>query len=268
MSTCRQIDDIVKTKRNKMKKIVALVAVLFSVVVPVQSQAAAGERIVIVDDYFDKSAISGSIEFVCVATDRCINTSKVYSHGTQVALVARQQNPDATLVLVQASTVSKTGSISQTNLQGLISSLDWVSANNSNVSAVSFSRFMNSSNAKHKGKCLPAANAPYTPETGYAAVNSQVLNLKSKGIPVVAAAGNHNNAIDFPACIPDVISVGAAGGVNGNFQTTTADIVVSATSYRVSPTQNIMQATSSATAVIAARYKLIDIATTKVVTIP
>ena len=264
MLSCRQIDDIVKRKGMKMKKIVALVAVLFSVVVPVQSQASAVERIVIIDDYFNRSVISGSIEFVCVASDRCVNNA-ANSHGTQMAVIARQQNPNATLVLVQSSPVSKTGSISQTNLSGLVDSLKWVSANSANVSAVSFSRFMNSSNAKHKGKCFPAANAPYTPETGYVAVNSEIVSLKSKNIPFVAAAGNHNNSIDFPACIPDAISVGAIGmglgnGFHGETSPFPADTILSS--------QTVRNTTSSATVIIAARYNSLKLATSKVVSIP
>ncbi len=243
-----------------MKKIVALVAILFSVVVPVQSQAAVGERIVIIDDYFNRSLISGSVEFVCVASDRCVNNAPT-SHGTQMALIARQQNPDATIVLVQAAAVSKTGSIGSVNLNNLVDSLKWVSANTSNVSAVSFSRFMN-----HASKaCMPPATAPYTPETGYAAVNSQVISLNSKNIPVVAASGNHNRAIDFPACIPNVISVGASGmglgtGYHAALPAPIADIVVD------SP--NSKQSTSTATVIVAARSKSINLTTTKVVSIP
>ena len=249
-----------------MKKIVALVAVLFSVVVPVQSQAAVGERIVIIDDYFNRSLISGSVEFVCVASDRCVNNAPT-SHGTQMALIARQQNPDATLVLIQGAVVSKTGSIGSVNLNNLVDSLNWITANSSNVSAVSFSRFVNysGSNIKYKGKCFPTATAPYTPETGYAAVNSQVVSLNSKNIPVIAASGNHNNNIDFPACIPNVISVGAIGmglgnGYHGEGSAFPADTILSSATVRNS--------TSSATVTIAARYKSLNLTTSKVVSIP
>ena len=52
-----------------MKKIIALVAVLFSVVIPVQSQATPVEKIVIIDNAFNLAQISGSVEFVCVASE-------------------------------------------------------------------------------------------------------------------------------------------------------------------------------------------------------
>jgi len=211
MLPCHQIDDIVKMKRNKLKKIVALVSVLFSVVVPVQSQAAVGERIVIVDNAFDLSQISGSVEFVCVSSDRCVNKTKsTLDHGTQMALVARQQNPTATLVLIQSAPVSKSGTSSEVNLIGLISALDFVNSNSSNVSAVSFSRFVNNTTAKLSGQCFPPATAPYTPQTGFERVKSSVVSLNSKGIQVYAAAGNSvSKTIDFPACISEVVSVGS-----------------------------------------------------------
>jgi hypothetical protein len=250
-------------KRNKMKKIVALVAVLFSVISPVQSHAAAGERIVIIDSYFNKAAISGSIEFVCVASDRCVNSSTSYAHGTQMALIARQQNPDATLVLIQAAPVSKNGSIAEVNLIGLISALD--SANNiPGVSAVSFSRFVNNTTAKLKGQCFPPATAPYTPQTGFDKVKSSVVSLNSRGVQVYAAAGNHNNPIDFPACIPDVISVGAGGmGLGGGYHAyapnPVADIVLEF--------PNSKQSTSSATVFAASKYRAVSLTASKVVTI-
>jgi hypothetical protein len=260
MSTCRQIDDIVKMKRNKMKKIVALVAVLFSVVVPVQSQAAVGERIVIIDDYFNRSLITGSVEFVCLASDRCVNNAPT-SHGTQMALTARQYNSDATLVLIQTSAVQKNGSIGSINVIGIVDGLKWASANKSNISAVSFSRFVNHATKQ----CMPTAVAPYTPETGYAAVNSQIIALKSSNIPFFAAAGNHNNTVDFPACIPDVISVGAMGmglgdGYHGDKSAFPADTILSSATVRNS--------TSSATITIAAKYKSLNLTTSKVVSIP
>lgn len=194
-----------------MKKILALVAVLFSVVVPVQSQAAPGEKIVVIDNAFNLAQIPGSVEFVCVASDRCANkTISDKDHGTQMALVARQQNPTATLVLVQAAPVSKKGAASEVNLIGLISALDSVNNNSSGVSAVSFSRYVNNSTAKYAGQCFPPATAPYTPQSGFDKVKSSVVSLNSKGIQVYAAAGNTvSKPIDFPACVSEVVSVGS-----------------------------------------------------------
>ena len=254
-----------------MKKIVALVAVLFSVVVPVQSQAADEKSVVVIDSYFDSKSKFANVS--CVVLDNSVCTDVITSfgpkmtspenHGNQVISAAVSQNPSAKIIALRSGTVvvnKKSPGKSYVNdmtAEQFLSALQWVDANKSLVGAVSFSRFFgNSSTCSASNKKTDAS------------IKSIIASLKSQNILIFAAAGNHNNAIDFPACIPDVVSVGAAGGVNGNFQATTADIVVSATSYRLSPTQNIVQSTSAATAVIASRYKLINIATTKVVSIP
>lgn len=210
MLSCHQIDDIVKMKRNKMKKIVGLIAILFSVVVPVQSQAAVGERIVIIDNAFNLSQITGSVEFVCAASDSCVNkTVSNKDHGTQMALIARQQNPSATLVLIQAAPVSKRGIATDVNLNGFIDALDFINKNSNAVSAVSFSRYMNAT-GRLAGQCFPPATAPYTPQTGFDKVKSSVVSLNLKGIQVYASAGNNSTKpIDFPACVSEVVSVGS-----------------------------------------------------------
>lgn len=265
MLSCHQIDDIVKMKRNKMKKIIALVAVLFSVVVPVQSQAAVGERIVIIDNAFNLSQIGGSVEFICVASDRCVNqTSSNIDHGTQMALVARQQNPSATLVLVQAAPVSKKGKSSDVNLIGFISALDFVNNNSSNVSAVSFSRYMNST-GKLAGQCFPPAIAPYTPQSGFDKVKSAVVSLNQKGIQVYAAAGNTaSKPIDFPACISEVVSVGSYI-YGGKYASGQVDILATlsqadktSTIKGLIPGTSIQFSTSVANAAVAANNKAID----------
>jgi len=263
-----------KMKRNKMKKIVALVAVLFSVVVPVQSQAAAGERIVIIDNAFNLTQISGSVEFVCVASDRCLNkTVSNKDHGTQMALVARQQNPSATLVLIQAAPVSKKGVASDVKLIGFIDALDFVNSNSNAVSAVSFSRYINNTKAKLADQCFPPATAPYTPQTGFNKVKSSVVSLNLKGIQVYASAGNNpSKPIDFPACVAEVVSVGSYL-YKGTYKTGEVDILATlVTPENVStikgliPNTSIEFSTSVAGVAVAANTKSI-VPSSKMVTV-
>lgn len=257
-----------------MKKLIALIAVLFSVVVPVQSQAAVGEKIVIVDSYFDESKISGSVEFICRAADKCVNKSTSNTHGTTMAIIARQQNKNATIVLIQEGSVSKSGSVSEVSLLGLIDALSFVNSNSETVSAVSFSRYVNysGSNAKYVGKCFPAAVAPYTPESGFAAVKSLVVSLNSKNIPVYAAAGNDNRnskPVDFPACIQEVVSVGSTGQTYFQQDSNVLDVVATIVQSNKLNYININNvsvefSTSFATAAIAAKYSNTAIVSKKV----
>jgi len=248
-----------------MKKIVALVAVLFSVVVPVQSHAAVGERIVIIDNAFNLTQISGSVEFVCVASDRCTNkTVSNKDHGTQMALVARQQNPSATLVLIQAAPVSKKGLATDVNLIGFIDALTFVNNNSASVSGVSFSRYMNAT-GKLAGQCFPPAAAPYTPQTGFDKVKSSVVSLNQKGIQVYAAAGNNaSKPIDFPACVSEVVSVGSylySGTYNGAKVDILATLVTPenlSTIKGLLPNESISFSTSVATVATVANSKSIS----------
>lgn len=279
MLSCHQIDDIVKMKRNKMKKIVALVAVLFSVVVPGQSHAAPGERLVIIDSYFDISKVSGSIEFVCLANDKCVNKAtpkpglaqEPVNHGTVMANIARALNPTTTLVLIQTEEVSTKGVITTLDGSDFIKALTWVNNNNLSISAVSFSYNLTNSNAKI-GECrISASGGSVTVMDN--SIKKLVSSLKSAGIPVFAAAGNDNKKpLQYPACISDVVSVGSNAktsfyqvGVDviGSIVTPTQEI----RSYTVSPwIGSVEYTTSFATVAAASTYKA-NGATTKVVTV-
>lgn len=199
-----------------MKKIVALVAVLFSVVVPVQANAVAGERLVIIDSYFDKTKISGPVEFVCLAIDKCVNTPtpkpgdglSPVNHGTIMANVARQQNPSATLVLIQTEEVTK-GVVSTLDGSDFLNAITWVSNNKTNVSAVSFSYNL-TGNATATNTCALSAQGAIAVKPTDQNIRTIVASLKSSNILVFAAAGNSKaKALQYPACIDDVVSVGS-----------------------------------------------------------
>lgn len=260
-----------------MKKIVALVAVLFSVVVPVQSQAASGERIVIIDSYFDKSKIFGSVEFVCLASDKCLNVATPKpgmgtdpaNHGTIMANIARQQNTTATLVLVQTEEVSAKGAITTLDGSDFVKALTWVNSNKSSVSVVSFSYNLTNSNAKI-GECKISATGG-SASVMDASIKSLVASLKVAGIPVLAAAGNFNNKpLQYPACLSDVISVGSTG--QQTYHQANVKVVAtiitpgnSSDMYTVSPWFGTVQfTTSAATVAVASNWKSISAGSTAV----
>ena len=264
-----------------MKKIVALVAVLFSVVSPVQSHAADNERIVIIDSYFDKTKISGNVEFVCLASDNCVNKAILKpgmgtdpaNHGTIMANIARQQNTAATLVLIQTEEVlvSNKGVVSITTLDGsdFIKALTWVNSNRSNVSAISFSYNLTNSNAKI-GECKISAQGGAVPVMD-ASIKSLVSSLKSNGIAVLAAAGNDNKKpLQYPACLADVVSIGSTGSTT-YYQN---DVKILATMINRDKTSNMKTVspwfgsveftTSAATVAVASNWKLLALGTQKV----
>jgi hypothetical protein len=204
MLSCHQIDDIVKTKRNKMKKIVALVAVLFSVVVPVQSQAADSKSLVIIDSYFQSTIAQNPITpsgTACPQVKPVIGAtpSSNYNHGTGMYAVAKLQNPDIKIIPVCAAS-----SVNDVTPAMFISALSWANNNSAQISAVSFSRYFN-----HATKpCMPTASSPWTPDTADKEIRRLIVSLKSKGIPVFASSGNSNNkAVTYPGCIAEISAV-------------------------------------------------------------
>lgn len=197
-----------------MKKFVALVAVLFSAIAPVQSQAAETKSLVIIDSYFDSRVVSGSVSCVTPQGTNCSYTAKLplptslssdTNHGSAMVEVAKKQDSSISIIAISAA-----GPNTPVNAGHFIESLMWVEKNSDKVSAVSFSRFFNGT-----ATCTPSSinTAQFGGVVGAdQKIKSLILSLKSKGIPVFAATGNNfGTKIDYPACIIDThsVSVGA-----------------------------------------------------------
>ena len=262
MPTCRQIDDIVKMKRNKMKKIVALVAVLFSVVVPIQAHGADSKALVIIDSYFDSKVASSNVSCIVVATGsacRDVVTAKStlfgnnINHGNAMVEVAKRQNSNLKIIALRSAPASAK-SVSDVTPAMFIDALTWVNNHSDNVGAVSFSRYFN-----HATKpCMPTTSAPYTPELGDAAIKSLISSLNAKGIQVFAATGNTpGTKIDYPACLSSINSVTAPGYADAStvkYSANLARLPLLGDNYASSIFTAIPLTTSSATASVAAQY--------------
>jgi hypothetical protein len=248
-------------KRNKMKKIVALVVILFSVVVPVQAQAES-KSLVIIDSYFDSRAIGATI--VCAPTINCSTTAKPstsitdnINHGDAMVEVAKRQSQNINIIALRSATTPT----SDVNAGNFIEALQWVKNNSANIGAVSFSRFFNGT-----ATCSPSSTntANYGGVVGAdLKIKTLISELKSKNIPVFVSTGNKGKtaAVDYPACILDTASVTA-----NNYTQATSDantdyigsLPSSIYSYngtiKWSTNTLIPQTTSSATAATAAKW--------------
>lgn len=120
------------------------------------------------------------------------------SHGTQMASVAYEINPTTKLVIVRIVGMSDKGFANSYTTRAVTRALNWVNENAErlNVGAVSLS----------VGRSYKEASCPIEAE-----LQSQVRNLLNRNIPVMAATGNGSNKfkVDYPACVPEVIAVGA-----------------------------------------------------------
>lgn len=205
-----------------MKKSLAIatgIVLLSAITVPVQ--AAEKPTVVIIDSGFNTSLINNVVAEVCIVklTYGCNNGKLLddsvgstgtsipilknwkseWDHGTKMAGVVNQVNPDANVLLIRNALVLKPGAV---NMGGEIEfglALDWVIANKQkyNIQAVSFSR---GSNVKTKTGVCPI-------EKG---LQSKIVSLQSAGVPTIIAAGNDRDKVNvsYPACIPEAVAIG------------------------------------------------------------
>jgi hypothetical protein len=125
-----------------------------------------------------------------------------FEHGTQMASIAVATNPNVKIVFVRIIGASTQGFRQSSGEQTVYNALDWVIRNKEkfNIQAVSMSQ-------GHSANRNPDPNyCPKTPIT-----EGKINELMSAGVPVFFPTGNSRNytKIDWPACIPSSIAVGA-----------------------------------------------------------
>ena len=202
------------------KKIMLLVVAISATLLPTQTASAVGEKtLVIIDSGINTDlawAKNAVIDEACfVELHRCPNgfsqmvgagaakvtpamtTASSFSHGTQMASVAVAINPNVKIVSIRVAGLTPRGVPTPYSGKAISWALDYVEANKArlNVGAVSISL----GNSYRSTACPIVGN-----------LQKQITNLMASGIPVVIAVGNGGSTkIDYPACIPQAIAVGA-----------------------------------------------------------
>ena len=188
---------------------------------PLQSASAVGEKtLVIIDSGINTDlawAKSAVVDEACfVEFNRCPNglsqmtgagsakvtpamtTASSFSHGTQMASVAVAIDPNVKIVFIRVAGMTAKGVPNPYTTKAVSWALDYVEANKArlNVGAVSISM----------GRAYSDASCPIEPN-----LQTQISKLIASDVAVVISAGNGGNAtkIDYPACIPQAIAVGA-----------------------------------------------------------
>ena len=203
-----------------MKKIVALLAISLAALVVSPASANTQKTLVIIDSGINTEldwVKSTLVEEVCIIEyGTCPNGQKFMTgpgaahvryqdvkdramhHGSQMYSVAVQVDPNVRVVFIRIVGMSAKGFANSYTMRSVQQALDWVDANAArlNVGAVSMS----------VGRSYKEAGCPI--EANFQATAQK---LSSAGIAVVASAGNGGNRtkVDYPACTPEVISVGA-----------------------------------------------------------
>jgi hypothetical protein len=196
------------------------VVAISATLLPTQTASAVGEKtLVIIDSGINTDlawAKSAVIDEACfVEFNRCPNgfsqmigagaskitpamtTAGSFSHGTQMASVAVAVDPNVKIVSIRVAGMTAKGVPNPYTGKAISWALDYVEANKArlNVGAVSISL----GNSYRSTSCPIVGN-----------LQTQITNLMASGIPVVIAVGNGGSTkIDYPACIPQAIAVGA-----------------------------------------------------------
>ena len=202
------------------KKIMLLVVAISATLLPTQTASAVGEKtLVIIDSGINTDlpwAKSAVIDEACfVELHRCPNgfsqmtgagsakvtpamtTASSFSHGTQMASVAVAINPNVKIVSIRVAGLTPRGVPTPYSGKAISWALDYVEANKArlNVGAVSISL----GNSYRSTSCPIVEN-----------LQTQISNLMASGVAVAIAVGNGGSTkIDYPACIPQAIAVGA-----------------------------------------------------------
>lgn len=203
-----------------MKKAAFTLAVAIASLGVAPAQAEERPTVAIIDSGFDTSLIKNVIAEACIVTISygCNNGKLVdesagasgtpikimrnwqseWSHGSKMAGVINQINPNANLILIRNAIVLKSGAVNIGGEKEFSSALEWVIANKTkyNITAVSFSRASNL--YTKKGIC------PVNKD-----IQSKIISLQGIGVPTIIAAGNNADKVNvsYPACIPEAVAI-------------------------------------------------------------
>lgn len=250
-----------------MKKIALLFASLLAIVGIVPAQASTPPTVVVIDSGFESTQLNNVILEVCVVSIQtgCNNGSGFqegagaagssfpilsrfrtdWQHGTVMAEIVNQVNPEANLILVRNSKVIR-GNVIAGNLADFEKALEWVQSNASryNIVAVSFSRGSSDYFTKQSNNALVGARiasyerviatlqarrgSPVLIERYQSMVEDLKLQLSSvapcpandslskdisalqvAGVATIISAGNNGSRtnINDPACLEPAVAI-------------------------------------------------------------
>ena len=202
-------------KEGKMKSYsIFLVTAVFIGTTFVPTQAEVAPSIVVIDTGTTPALFRDKIvaEYCIVESYTCANgktsmegvgasalpafKDKALDHGTQMLSIIAKVNPSAKLLPIRIVGVNPNGNAGLYTLDSVKLALDWVIANQAkyNIAVVNISQ----------GKVFADCRVPV-------GMVEQIATLKGRNVAVVSATGNDKNktAINSPACIRDVVAVGA-----------------------------------------------------------
>jgi hypothetical protein len=210
-----------------MKKIAVGIIAVFSLVLLQPVHAEPSKSIVIIDTAIDSSIPqlkAKLVQEVCILGSMvCPNGQRFqegpgaatlpsaqalkggFEHGTIMALIANQVNPDANIIFVRIAGLTKRETMDTYSINEVTKALTWVVANKQKYNIVSVSASQGNHNLGTGPKYCPI-------RVTHAELIGNIDKLSAAGVATIFAAGNNRDysRIDFPACIPQAVAVGGA----------------------------------------------------------
>ena len=179
-------------------------------------------------------------------------TAPGISHGTQMASISIMTNPDQKIILIRLIAYNSRGARLPVYESSVIQAFKWISSKRVelNIGAV----------AMAQGHHPISTSKNYCPKS--VEMERLIMELKVLDVPVFLPAGNAGDKlrIDWPACIPAAIAIGAIDSKGqiasySNYDRTLIDFYVSGTSPALLPGGGSTTATgTSVSTIIAASY--------------
>jgi hypothetical protein len=210
-----------------MKKIAVGIIAVFSLVLLQPVHAEPTKSIVIIDTAIDSSIPqlkAKLVQEVCILGSMvCPNGQRFqegpgaatlpsaqalkggFEHGTIMALIANQVNPDANIIFVRIAGLTKRGTMDTYSINEVTKALTWVVNNKEKYNIVSVSASQGNHNLGNGPKYCPI-------RVTHAELIGNIDKLSTSGVATIFSAGNNRDysRIDFPACIPQAVAVGGA----------------------------------------------------------
>jgi hypothetical protein len=221
-----------------MKKVVGIVVAMIMVVFLQPAGAVSEDQkvIAIIDTAMDSNKNTSVIHEVCITTFTVRDPNRYCPNGTQfqegkgaanvrdwtikgagynidhgynISQVVNIVNPDVKIVFIRISEITSSKTV-YTHGQSLSKAVKWVADNASRFGIDAVSISMSRSNFT-AGTC-PVDNR----------LSGGVQSLKAQGITTYVATGNDSktNMVGFPACVTDVVGVGAVTPSGALYKTT------------------------------------------------
>jgi hypothetical protein len=122
---------------------------------------------------------------------------RVFSHGSEMASVVIARNPNVKIVMIRIIGISSNGYASTFTPKAVALALAWV---NENAARLNVTAVLVAMGRQSTGDVCQIEKP----------LQDLVISLNGKGVQVISSTGNMaKNYVDYPACIPEVVAVGA-----------------------------------------------------------